>query len=262
MSTDIRAALDAAEQHAAAEVWAGHPLAIILEALIKQTRAALAEPEVGEVGELVDTCAAALLQQQAAPAPVIGDRPSDDELYDLADEFAGDPVPAMRAALARWGRPAAPAAPLTDLAARLISESKPMDPEIAEALTPEARWDLYEGPAAPAAPEVGELVAWLEQYRDLMHPVGDSDDIVQFTRIVLLLSQPPAPAPAAVPVALDDRPWEREGWCDERGRCWFLSSRFLTWALELPPAALTRGVGRFHSLPAHAIPLPQGVEGG
>ncbi len=54
----------------------------------------------------------------------------------------------------RWGRPAAPPAPLTDLAARLISESKPMDPEIAEALTPEARWDLYEGPVTPAAPEV------------------------------------------------------------------------------------------------------------
>ena len=31
--------------------------------------------------------------------------PSEEELYDLADEFNGDPVPAMRAALARWGRP-------------------------------------------------------------------------------------------------------------------------------------------------------------
>ena len=33
--------------------------------------------------------------------------PSEEELYDLADEFNGDPVPAMRAALDRWGRPAA-----------------------------------------------------------------------------------------------------------------------------------------------------------
>ena len=93
-----------------------------------------------------------------APAPVMGDRPSDEELYDLADEFAGDPVPSMRAALARWGSPATPPAPLTDLAARLISESKPMDPEIAEALTPEARWDLYE-PAASPAPKVGEVAS-------------------------------------------------------------------------------------------------------
>ena len=46
-----------------------------------------------------------------APAPVMKDRPSDEELYNLADEFAGDPVPAMKAALARWGCPAAPAAP-------------------------------------------------------------------------------------------------------------------------------------------------------
>ena len=44
----IRAALDAAEQHATADIWAGHPLAIILEALVKQTRAALAAKPVGE----------------------------------------------------------------------------------------------------------------------------------------------------------------------------------------------------------------------
>ena len=51
--SDIRAVLDAAEQYATAEVWAGHPLAIILEALIKQTRAAT------------------LLQQPSGPALVV-----------------------------------------------------------------------------------------------------------------------------------------------------------------------------------------------
>ena len=48
MSNDICAALDAAEQHATAGVWTGHPLAIILEALIKQTRAALAAKPAGD----------------------------------------------------------------------------------------------------------------------------------------------------------------------------------------------------------------------
>jgi len=31
--------------------------------------------------------------------------PSDGELYDLADEFYGEPVASMRAALERWGKP-------------------------------------------------------------------------------------------------------------------------------------------------------------
>ena len=52
----IRAALDAAEQHATFKVWAGHPLAIILEGLIKKIRAALnAEaPPTMELGALFD----------------------------------------------------------------------------------------------------------------------------------------------------------------------------------------------------------------
>ena len=73
---------------------------------------------------------------------------------------------------------------------------------------------------------------------------------------------PPISAPApVVPVPVAERPWEREGWCDGQGRCWFFSPRFNTWSWERPPVALTRGVGRFLSLPAHAIPLPQAGEG-
>ena len=57
MSTPtIRAALDAAEQHATFKIWAGHPLAIILEGLVKKIRAALnAEaPPTMELGALFD----------------------------------------------------------------------------------------------------------------------------------------------------------------------------------------------------------------
>ena len=34
------------------------------------------------------------------------DGPTDENLYDLAEVFNGDPVPAMRRALELWGRPA------------------------------------------------------------------------------------------------------------------------------------------------------------
>jgi len=40
-----------------------------------------------------------------------GDGPSYEELYDLADEYNGEPVASMQAALTRWGRPAPPPSP-------------------------------------------------------------------------------------------------------------------------------------------------------
>jgi len=55
-----------------------------------------------------DALTAALAALDAAPEG----EPSDEELYDLAELFNGDPVPAMRRALELWGRPAAPPAPL------------------------------------------------------------------------------------------------------------------------------------------------------
>lgn len=51
---------------------------------------------------------------------------TDEQLYNLADEYGGEPVASMRAALARWGRPAAQpsaealaARPLLEQVARL-----------------------------------------------------------------------------------------------------------------------------------------------
>jgi len=41
---------------------------------------------------------------------VLAAEPTYEELYDLADEYNGDVVLSMRAALARWGRPATPVA--------------------------------------------------------------------------------------------------------------------------------------------------------
>jgi hypothetical protein len=64
-----------------------------------------------------------------------------------------------------------------------------------------ARWGRPDTLPAPEPGEVGEAVTWLERYRDLMHPVHDSDDIAQFTRIATLLEQLSAPAPVPLPQA-------------------------------------------------------------
>ncbi len=63
-----------------------------------------------------------------------------------------------------------------------------------------------------------------------------------------------------VPVAVAERPWEREGWCDEQGRCWFCNAYSMgRWSYETPPnpeqdwgllSTLT------HALPHGAIPRP------
>jgi hypothetical protein len=92
-------------------------------------------------------------------SPTVDETPWGDwhNAFNSVDEAKAACQKEMDERLARWAHLAASPAPLTDLAARLISESKPVDPEIAEALTPEARWDLYEGPAAPPAPEPGEV---------------------------------------------------------------------------------------------------------
>lgn len=74
------------------------------------------------------------------------------------------------------------------------------------------------------------------------------------------------PAPAAVPVA--ERPWERPGWCDEDGRCWWgrCADEFFNpeWVL-----ATHADIQEFCSdampelcLPHWAIPVPQPPQGG
>ena len=117
MTTDICAALDAAEQHAAADVWAGHPLAIILAALIKQTRDALAAEPVGEgPSERIVSIAKAVQECAFAHGP-------DARL--IGNVCAEDVADLCAAILARWGRPAtppAPEAPAEALAARPLLE--------------------------------------------------------------------------------------------------------------------------------------------
>jgi hypothetical protein len=65
--------------------------------------------------------------------------------------------------------------------------------------------------------------------------------------------QPARPTIEPVPVA--ERPWEREGWCDAEGRCWWFNHAGIPeWQL-----ASDGPYGDF-SLPHHALPVP-GAEG-
>jgi hypothetical protein len=74
-------------------------------------------------------------------------------------------------------------------------------------------------------------------------------------------SQPPAPAPVVVPVAVAER-LPGEGDCDTEGRCWLLhvdKLGLLEWHFlnRYPSLDSYSYYGYTHWLPHHAIPLPQ-----
>jgi hypothetical protein len=71
------------------------------------------------------------------------------------------------------------------------------------------------------------------------------------------------------PVPVSERPWEREGWCDAEGKCWFYrpaeipcrlaNGTLRRWVLDTPYRD-GDPVHDTHSLPHWALPVP-GVEG-
>ena len=71
-----------------------------LSAALEDWQLGGASPEDDADRVLIDRARAALA---AKPEPE-GEDPTDAELYDLADEYNGEPVASMRAALARWGK--------------------------------------------------------------------------------------------------------------------------------------------------------------
>lgn len=75
----------------------------------------------------------------------------------------------------------------------------------------------------------------------------------QLARAAALLRQP---APAPVPVA--ERPWERPGWCDAEGECWWRGRRDPAWWTAADPRMVHDG----WLLPHWAIPSPQPPQGG
>jgi hypothetical protein len=109
----------------------GDPDLISFAIAIDRARAALAQPEPverpiwtegicgdgaailkdGVMQPIEDVIAALNATALAQPEPV---GPTDEELYDLAAEYDGEPTQSMRAALARWGRPAITPIPVSD----------------------------------------------------------------------------------------------------------------------------------------------------
>jgi hypothetical protein len=95
---------------------------------------------------------------------------------------------------------------------------------------------------------------------DFLVDVGDGfscmvQDEVEFAYAVLARWGRPAPEP----VSLDQRPWEREGWCDAEGMCWWFdpepeTAEGCAWTLEQWVWTLSRVT---HTLPHWALPVPQ-----
>jgi hypothetical protein len=56
--------------------------------------------------------------------------------------------------------------------------------------------------------------------------------------------------PAIEPVPVSERPWEREGWCDAEGQCWWWCHHYESWVLADGPAHYRL------SLPYRAMPVP------
>jgi hypothetical protein len=229
-----------------------------------------------------------------------GEGPSEKNLYDLAAEFNGDPVPAMRRALEVWGNPLqeapapgenlatlpSPEAPgealaarpllekvaamadrigihtvgeitaISDRAAAWLRDNPPGQPVAREPRgcpTPGACSCVEPTPPAPEPGEVAQLVALLKIAGRWATSTG-----VHLDRFAALFAQQAAELAAlrGVPVAVSERPWDREGWCDAEGRCWLGSpgNRLNDhgWVYRKPCELLHQ----MFSLPHDAIPLP------
>ena len=166
--------------------------------------------------------AAALLERQATPVPVASDTRYEFSVYDEDyTEQVGGSAPTYAQALSEGQH--------------YLAQYQQDGPH-----TLEVRRVEVLPPGAFPAPDDAPL------------PVLPEDaQVIEPTEHTILV-------PARTPVPVSERPWEREGWCDEQGRCWmgdpggggFIPS----WRLCCPEDAQNMRV----SLPAHALPLPAG----
>jgi hypothetical protein len=115
---EVIAALNAAELSQPEPEGEGPSLAEIAE-LTWQHSSDLGDLRIGVAPDDVPALVAAALARWAHPAtppplPAPEGRPTDEDLYDLADVFNGDPVPAMRRALELWGHPTIEPVPVAE----------------------------------------------------------------------------------------------------------------------------------------------------
>ena len=98
--------------------------------------------------------------------------------------------------------------------------------------------------------------AWIDQAEQsrliARFKAGPGCPVPLFRRAATLLQQLSAPAPALVPVAVSERPWEKGGWTDLDGECWWCPPDGPAYWSLANPAMVYGG----WLLPAHAIPIP------
>jgi hypothetical protein len=122
-------------------------------------------------------------------------------------------------------------------------------------------------PAAQPEPEVPEgLLARVDhilRLAEIIREVDGNHDKGAAALAEAILSHPGSRwSPAIQPVTVAERPWEREGWCDAEGICWWFHKATPDTNAGWIPATHEDielvGIEFFsHSLPHHALPIPQ-----
>jgi len=81
------------------------------------------------------------------------------------------------------------------------------------------------------------------------------DDVLSFARAVIAADRARWGRPAVQPIPVSERPWEREGWCDNNGWCWCFDADDTDpfWSFDRPEA----WVCWTHVLPHYALPIPE-----
>ena len=227
-----------------------------------------------------------------------GKQPTEQDLYDLAAEFDGDPVPAMRRALEVWGNPlqgapapgenpATPPAPEpgevakwhplwylvefleghssfrrqtepTDELAQILSDSATLlqqqDAELAtlkddgwaKAMTNLVDQIGGDGPSlwewGASIPTPKKVVEYLREHIDYLEYLGRAQGALTALKVD--------------PVEESERPWEREGWCNEKGDFWAEGMNREGIAEWKQANRNYLGNWMVRCLPHNAIPLP------
>jgi hypothetical protein len=86
---------------------------------------------------------------------------------------------------------------------------------------------------------------------------ADSDDEYRAFKSGAFFVQERISRPTIEPVPVSERPWEREGWCNAEGRCWFGAPQDgpadAGWILRMPSERLSH---QAVSLPHNALSVP------
>ena len=254
----------------------------LLDALLSESG-----PAMGQWSDLIARARAALAQPEAAT-------PTDDELLRTfggakRDHCYDGPIDdwprkaeraatihALRVVLARWGGPAAlqPKAiePTDEELCEMYDEhcyihDDAEDPHdwwgsmdkgefVTAARAVLAHWSQPVAAPVPMSPTDEDLEAWRQAAIAQFN--ASSYDIPTSRTVALLAIEwcRKRDLSAIAPVPVSEEPWQRDGWCDQAGKCWFHSEgrEFGDWYL-LPAASMTNA--ETHCLPWWAIPLPR-----